>query len=136
MSPIISLLLCTLVLALSLHDFRTRQVPNMITLPLMALGLLWHFPGAPAQWVGTGLLFAAWYGHALGGGDAKLWMALLWLTPPSYAATALTVMAAALMGTAVLQLLWRYLRGQQVFGVKSPGAWRALPFAVWLLTVG
>jgi Flp pilus assembly protein protease CpaA len=123
-------------LGLALYDFRTQQVPNLITLPLLVIALTWHFPGTLTQWVGTGLLFAAWYGQALGGGDAKLWMALLWLTPPKLAATALLVMAIVLMGTAVLQLAWRYLRRKQVFGVKSPGAWRAIPFVIWLIFVG
>lgn len=134
--PILSLLLFALVLCLALYDFRTRQVPNLITLPLLTIGLTWRFPGTLALWVGTGLLFAAWYGHALGGGDAKLWMALLWLTPPEHTATALLVMAIVLMGTAIAQLAWRYLRKKQVLGVKSPGAWRALPFVVWMIVSG
>jgi hypothetical protein len=50
------------VLGLALYDFRTQQVPNLITLPLLVIALTWHFLGTLTQWVGTGLLFAAWYG--------------------------------------------------------------------------
>lgn len=131
-----ALLLFGLVLSLALYDWHTCQVPNLITLPLLVIALTWHFPGTPAQWVGSLGLFAAWYGQALGGGDAKLWIALLWLTPPALAATGLTVMASVLMATAVGQLAWRACLKKRVLGVKSPGAWRAIPFTVWLLWVG
>jgi Flp pilus assembly protein protease CpaA len=129
-------MLFLLVLSLALYDLRTRRVPNLITLPLFAIGIVSHFPGTLPLWLGTGLLFAAWHGHALGGGDAKLWIALLWLTPTEHTTTALLVMAFALMGTALLQLAWRYLRNQPMMGVKSPSAWRALPFVVWLVLSG
>ena len=131
--PIFPLSLFCLVLALALYDFRTRRLPNAVTLPLLAAGLALRFPGSPALWLGTGLLFSAWHTGALGGGDAKLWLALLWLTPPAQAGAALAVMALALMGTAALQLAWRVIRRRRILGVRSPGAWRALPFALWLL---
>jgi len=35
--------------------------------------------------------------------------------------------------TASLQMAWRKLKDQPLIGIRSPGAWRALPFAVWLL---
>lgn len=131
--PIFPLTLFTLVLALALYDFHARRLPNAVTLPLLIAGVTLRFPGSPALWLGTGLLFAAWHGGGLGGGDAKLWMALLWLAPPEQAASALAVMALVFTGTAVLQLGWRVVRRRRILGVRSPGAWRALPFALWLL---
>ena len=131
--PIFPLSLFVLVLALALYDLRARRLPNAVTLPLLITGLALGFPGSPALWLGTILLFAAWHTGGLGGGDAKLWMALLWLAPKEQAGAALAVMALAFTGTAALQLAWRVFRKRRILGVRSPGAWRALPFALWLL---
>ena len=133
--PLIPILLLILTGAIALYDGRTRRVPNPVTLPLLAAGLALHFPGSPALWAGTLVLFAAWHGGGLGGGDAKLWMALLWLAPPEAGSGPALVMGLVLIGTALAQLAWRALRGRRVLGVRSPGAWRAIPFAVWLLFI-
>ena len=128
-------LLLAVVIALSLYDFHTRRVPNWVTLPLLLTGMFIHAPGTMETWLGTALLFAFWRFETLGGGDAKLWMALLWLVPGEWAQTALVVLGFALVGTALTQLLWRYVRGVPMFGVQSPGAWRVIPFAIWLVVV-
>jgi Flp pilus assembly protein protease CpaA len=130
-----TIFLLILVVSLALYDFRTRRVPNWATLPLLAAGLVRHFPGGLETWLGCLLLFSAWHFGVLGGGDAKLWMALLWLVPFELAQPALLVMAAAFLLTALTQVCWRKLRGGPVWGVRSPGAWRAVPFALWLLVV-
>ena len=114
---------------------RTRRVPNWVTLPLLMTGLVLHFPGAPETWLGCLLLFSAWRFGAIGGGDAKLWMACLWLAPSELAQPALLVMALAFLFTATAQVFWRKLRRGPVRGVRSPGAWRVIPFALWLLAV-
>lgn len=127
----IGFFLLILTLTLSLYDFHTRRVPNWVTLPLLLTGMFIHAPGTMETWLGTALLFAFWRFEALGGGDAKLWMALLWLAPPGLARPAFFVLFSSLLLTAFAQLLWRKGRGQAVTGHKTPGAWRAIPFAIW-----
>jgi Flp pilus assembly protein protease CpaA len=99
-------------------------------------GLVLHWPGAPETWLGCLLLFSAWHYGMLGGGDAKLWMAFLWLVPSELAQPALLVMAMAFLLTAMVQLGWRKLRGCPLWGLHSPGTWRVIPFALWLFAVG
>jgi leader peptidase (prepilin peptidase)/N-methyltransferase len=129
-------LLLLLAFALALYDFRTRRVPNWVTLPLLLTGMFVHAPGSLDTWLGTALLFAFWRFETLGGGDVKLWMALLWLVPIEWMQAALIVIGFALVGTALAQLLWRYVCGLPMFGVQSPGAWRVIPFVVWMLWMG
>ena len=131
-----TLLLLILAVFLACYDLRTQRVPNWVTLPLIATGLVLHFPGVPATWLGCLLLFSVWHFGMLGGGDAKLWMALLWLVPSELAQPALLVMAAAFLLTAMAQVFWRKLRRRPVWGVRSPGAWRAIPFVIWFAVVG
>lgn len=128
----IEILLLILVLCLTAYDGRTKRVPNWVTLPLLAAGLVLHFPGVPLIWLACLLLFSAWHFGALGGGDAKLWMALLWLVPLEMAQPAVWVMSAVFLLTAGAQVLWRIMLGRPVWGVRSPGVWRAIPFALWL----
>jgi len=129
------MLLLLLAVFLAVYDLRTQRVPNWVTLPLLVAGLRLQFPGAPETWLGCLLLFSAWHLGVLGGGDAKLWMAFLWLVPANLAQLALLVMAVAFLFTALAQVFWRKLRGHPIWGMRSPGAWRVIPFALWLLTV-
>ncbi len=129
------ILLLLLVLCLAAYDLRTLCVPNWVTLPLLMTGLVLHFPGALETWLGCLLLFSAWRFGMLGGGDAKLWMAFLWLAPVELAQLALLGMAVAFVLTASVQLFWRKLRGHPMWGMRSPGAWRVIPFALWLLAM-
>jgi len=129
----IEVLLLILVFCLAAYDARTKRVPNWVTLPLLIAGLVLHFPGLPITWLACLLLFSAWHFGALGGGDAKLWMALLWLVPLELVLPAVLAMAVAFLLTAGLQVLWRIIRNHPPWGVRSPGAWRAIPFALWLL---
>lgn len=129
------MLLLLLAIFLAIYDVRTQRVPNWVTLPLLGTGLLLHFPGVPATWWGSLLLFSAWHFGMLGGGDAKLWMALLWLVPSNLAQPALWVMAGAFLLSAMAQVFWRKLRGRPVWGVRSPGVWRVIPFTLWLCAV-
>jgi len=73
-----------------------------------------------------------WRADRMGGGDAKLWMALLWLAPSGAEQAAFVVMAASLVATGLLQLVWRKFRKQPATGVRGPSAWRTVPYAVWL----
>lgn len=128
--------LMILTVALSIFDWQARRVPNCITLLLLATGIGLNFPGQPATWLGCTLLFIAWRSSVLGGGDAKLWMALLWLTPTVYMAEGLLIVGGVWFGTGLLQLACRRLRRIPLTGRQTPGAWRTVPFAVWLLVVG
>jgi len=130
-----TILLLILAIFLAVYDLRTQRVPNWATLPLLITGLVLHFPGASVIWLGCLLLFLAWHFGVLGGGDTKLWMALLWLVPFELTQPAVLVMALVFLLTAAAQVFWRKLRSRPVWGVRSPGAWRVIPFALWLLTV-
>lgn len=121
---------------LAWFDIRTRRVPNRVTHLLIAAGFLLHFPSTAPVWAASlGLFWGSRFG-ILGGGDAKLWLAILWFTPPALASDAVLMMAFAFAGTGALQLVWRRLHRKPVFGIRAPGAWRVLPFALWLVVVG
>jgi len=120
------------VIGVSLYDLRHKRIPNWITLPLLLLGLILHFPGSIEIWLGCVFLFIGWRFKVFGAGDAKLWMALLWLAPTESALTALLVMGLSMMLTALVQIAWRKYKQMQTTGVRSPAAWRALPYAAWL----
>lgn len=128
------LLLTTLV---SIYDFRTRRIPNWITLPLIGVGVLSRMllqtPWLDTYWLGlvtTFIIFSTGFG--IGAGDAKLWLAVLWCVPISPYTTA-AVLFAVLFATGLLQLLWRFLKKKQIQGVRSPGAWRSIFFVLSLI---
>ena len=121
-------------------DFRTRRVPNILTFPAMAAGFLVRFP--PDPWI-LGLVvlfFLLWRAGIWGGGDAKLWMAMAFWTPAGRGAEAWLAFGIAAVATgaaamAVLiarNLIRRRPALENVLGVRRPGAWQALPYAVWL----
>lgn len=121
------------ILALSLYDFRTGKVPNWATLPLLTAGFLAHFPGTFPVWSASLFVFTAWYSRQMGAGDAKLWMALFWAIPPGQSADIPLVLFASLLGTALLQILFRRLTHRPLSGQRSPAAWRTIPFILWSL---
>ena len=127
--------LAMLVAGLVWFDQRTRRIPNGVTLPLLIIFILLNWPGAPDTWLGCLLLFLAWKSGWLGGGDAKLWLALLWAVPPEQGQAALLAMALSFFLTGLGQLLWRRVRAQPVTGQRAPAAWRALPYVAWLFTL-
>lgn len=123
-------LLC---LFLTVYDFRYRRGPNEITLPLMLIGILANFPGTPALWLGSILLLTAWGSGWMGGGDAKLWVALLWCAFPILGEQVILIMFITLIVTGLLQILLRLLmKKKDVVGIKLPGAWRALVYLLFL----
>jgi Flp pilus assembly protein protease CpaA len=120
--------LFTLVILISLYDFKYRKIPNWITLPLILLGLYVSFPGNPLIWIASAFVFSAWKFGFMGGGDAKLWIGLLWCLP-SFGEGVAIVMFVALMLTGVAQIIVRALSQRRVsIGLKTPGAWRAVVF--------
>lgn len=122
------LFLFPLVIVLSLYDLKHRRIPNWVTLPLMLLGLFANFPGSPVLWIASALIFSAWESGFMGGGDAKLWIGLLWCLH-SFSQNAVVLMFAALIITAIAQLLVRFLSTRTLsVGFKAAGAWRAVVF--------
>jgi Flp pilus assembly protein protease CpaA len=117
-----------LVILISLYDLKYREIPNWITLPLMLLGLYVSFPGNALIWVASSFVFSAWRFGFMGGGDAKLWIGLLWCLS-SFGDGMVILMFVALMLTGVAQMLVRALSQKRVvIGFKTAGAWRAVVF--------
>ena len=117
-----------LVILISLYDLKYRKIPNLITLPLMLLGLYVSFPGNPIIWIASAIFFSAWKSGFMGGGDAKLWIGLLWCLS-SFDDNAVIWMFVALLLTGVAQIVVRALSQKRiVVGFKTAGAWRAVVF--------
>ena len=134
MTPTVLLLLLALVLAASLYDLRTRRIPNWVTLPLLAAGMVLHLPGSSALWIACLLLALAWRAGAYGTGDLKLYLALLWLIPPEHSATAFVLLVLVHLFTGVGQGLYLMLR-RLPRGLARPAAWRAVPFVLALFFI-
>ena len=117
-----------LVIALSLYDLKYRRIPNWITLPLMLVGFFASFPGNPILWIASAMIFSAWKSGFMGGGDAKLWIGLLWCLY-SISQNTVVLMFTSLMITAIAQLLVRFLSTKKLsIGFRTAGAWRAVVF--------
>jgi hypothetical protein len=90
-----------------------------------------HYPGVLEVWVASLLVVAAWRARLTGGGDAKLWIALFWLTPTVMASWSLAVFAGSMLLTVLGQKLHLHL--QHIEPKPGPAAWRTLPFVVSVL---
>ncbi len=102
-------------------DYRTRRIPNLLTLPLLALGVGLSAPGTPFLWLTSAVMVWLWWWGGMGGGDLKLWVGMLWLmgeTQPLWA------LPGALLLSVAVQSLWRVWRREPVFGRLGPGAGR------------
>ena len=122
------LFLFTLVVLISLYDLKYRKIPNWVTLPLVLLGLYLSFPGDPILWIASCFFFSAWKIGFMGGGDAKLWIGLLWCLS-SIRDSVVIWMFAALMLTGLVQIVVRLLSQKRLaVGFKTAGAWRAVVF--------
>lgn len=137
---------CALSLAAAVTDARSGTIPNWITLPGCALGLLlgaldgvW---GLGAALLGAALSFFAPYvvfrgsrGVAIGGGDVKLFAALGALLGPRRGLEVELAALALLVGFSLLWLAWRGRLGATLlrafwlsFGRLLPQRWqRAVP---------
>jgi Flp pilus assembly protein protease CpaA len=91
-------------LAISLYDWRTRCIPNWVTLPILIVGLIAHFPGSLDLWLASLTLLLAWGSKWMGGGDMKLWLAILWALPTQFSAQALPCVFATFFLTSLLQM--------------------------------
>ena len=120
-------------LIVTLYDLRTRRIPNWCTLPLIIAGMIAHFPGYMDVWLVCFLLISAWASGWMGAGDAKLWMAVLWALPNSNIPPLILLIFLSFLITGMVQMLWRLIRKQPTSGIKTPAAWRTIPFLlmVW-----
>lgn len=124
--------LFTLTLLVSLYDLRTKRIPNWVTLPLLVIGLIVHFPGVTETTIASAILIFAFLYDWMGAGDAKLWLALIWAMPLSVSEKVLPVMLAILFVTSLIQLAWRRWRKTPLTGVSTPAAWRTIIFVLTL----
>jgi len=115
-------------LAISLFDLRTHRIPNGYTLPIIAAGMIMHFPGHLEIWVASFILFFAWKNHWMGAGDVKLWLAILWSLPVELEAQVLPFLFLSFFITSLAQILWRLLARQSTTRQLTPAAWRTIPF--------
>ena len=130
MTPVHNFLLLFLVIVfVSLYDLKYHKVPNWISLPLMFIGFIIGFPGNPVLWIGSAFIFQAWKLGVIGGGDAKLWVGLLWCLFPFAGDIVLLVMCISLLVTGLAQILVRALTKKKIeTGIKMAGAWRTVVF--------
>lgn len=111
-------------------DLVCRRIPNYITVPGLLLGLVFHLPGGPVLWTYSAVAAGTWAVGGMGGGDLKLWLALLWLLGPAAPWWAFPI---ALAGSALAESAFRRVRGRNLHG-PAPGAVRAALFVA--LTLG
>lgn len=117
-------------LAISLYDLRTHCIPNWCTLPLIIAGMIAHLPGHIDLWLACFMLISAWASSWMGAGDVKLWMAILWALPDGNVPSLTLLVSISFLITGIVQMLRRLIRKQPASGIKTPAAWRAIPFLV------
>jgi Flp pilus assembly protein protease CpaA len=100
---------------------------------LIIAGMIAHFPGHTDLWLVCLMLFSAWSGGWMSAGDVKLWMAVLWALPDVNISSLILLVFLCFLFTGIVQMLWRFIRGQTITGTKTPAAWRTIPFLlmVW-----
>lgn len=130
------LLLLVLGMGLAWFDLKTRRVPNRVTLLLLGAGFVISFPGSFNLWLTSLLVIFAWSMRWMGGGDAKLWLALFWLSPLAAQNDLPILFGSVLLFTGLGQLAWRRQKREPLLGVSTPGAWRAVPFIAMLIWLG
>lgn len=124
-----------LVIVLAIYDMHTHRIPNLVTLPWLVLSVILGLLVGSLGNVFLRLLFPLvlagfWQMGVLGGGDAKMWMALWFTTPGEVLAYGLLVSAACFVIGG-----WAATR-KHGKGVPVPSAWWALPYALFLAGAG
>jgi Flp pilus assembly protein protease CpaA len=103
---------------ISWNDFKTRQVPNIVTYPLMLIGVVRAIAfGDGVFLLYWAVFFALWTARFMGGGDAKLLMGLFGLFPDFQLAR---LVGASILVTGIPYLLYKYRRD-----------WRNIPRALF-----
>jgi len=119
-APIVwACIVCGFTAATLVSDWRWRRIPNGLTVPALALALVFHTVVAGAMGikaaglgfvVGFGVMFVLWLIGGGGGGDVKLLAALgAWLGPGLTMILYLTSVALAAL-IAVGVMLWRWIK--------------------------
>lgn len=120
-------------------DWNTRRIPNMYTLPLIAVGVVLHaalwLHDLPLAVIMAVCFFAAWATGFMGGGDAKLWMGLIFWTPPYPLSLRVGILGVVFAVTAFGQMVWRWQHRLPLAGIPAPAAWRAVVYVLVLLAI-
>lgn len=115
-----------LLLGIALRDLRDQRIPNQITYPLMAAGIvravILRDPTFAVYWA---VLWILWSARFMGGGDAKLLMGLFALWPDLKLAY---VVAASILVTGIPYLAYKY-RAQWRTAPRALG-WRLLTLQI------
>ena len=128
------LLLFFVIFLLSLYDLKYRTVPNWVSLPLMLVGfIIAGFPGNPVLWIGSVFIFQAWRLGVIGGGDAKLWIGLLWCLFSFAGEGILVVMSVSLVITGLAQLAVRAFTRNKVVDRHQNSWQRGAPSFSWVV---
>lgn len=119
-------------LAAAISDFRSRKIPNALTVPMLVAGLTWQgaffgFAGLKtgllAFAAGFGILFVLWMVGSAGGGDVKLLGGLsVWLGTSLTLKVLLSSLLFVVIGTAAVigfSVLSKGFRGTRVQYVKG-----------------
>ena len=132
-----ALLVVVFTAAAAVVDMRTHRLPNVLTVPAFALGVVFHViwgwvsegpwgAFAGLGWslagfaVGFGILFVLWLIGGGGGGDVKFMGALgAWLGPRD---TAIVFVASAFINVALLAVIrtWQFVEGKKPQRVQDP----------------
>jgi Flp pilus assembly protein protease CpaA len=124
------LVLLAVLTAVAAWDLRFERVPNLITIPFLLFSVIRAFPGDFLLYAFSILIFTAWRMGWMGGGDAKLWIALVWWFTADFTACPYpSLLAIALAGgtMTLTALLQRFVTKTPS---PSPGAWRTLVYAL------
>jgi len=129
------LILLLLTFFVSIYDFYFRKVPNWVTLPILASGVIAHFPGTLIVVFSSVLFILFWFFFEgrIGGGDVKLWLALLWALPLSVSDQNAFFMFAIILFTSGIQILLKRRKSlASVEYIAWPAAWKT---AVYMLLI-
>lgn len=106
--PIAVLVFDLLLVWLAANDLRTRHVPNTLTYPIMAAGVVRAvWVGDPTLMIFWCVLYLMWAAHIFGGGDAKVLMGLFGLFPDMRMAW---VVSLSVLATGIPYLAYKHRR--------------------------
>lgn len=124
------LLIFLLAILVSIYDFRYARIPNWVTLPLIIVGTWLNLPHPEYVFFFLAAFFFAWRVDWMGGGDAKLWSGMILMIPAT--PVILWAIPFTFFSTALIQLLWRKIRGEVLTGRRAPAAWRVVIYLLVL----
>jgi Flp pilus assembly protein protease CpaA len=129
---ILLLFLLLLAILVSFYDHSYARIPNWVSLPLIILGILVNTPLSGYVFFFGVSFFIAWRADWMGGGDAKFWIGILCILPTNPAT--LWALPLTFFSTALIQLLWRKMRGEIIRGRRTQAAWRTVVYLLVLVS--